>query len=63
MSFLSNIVIAAFEKELEAVGPEVEQYMMKALGSLGSELIQYVTQRLIQQNPPRVGVQTPQSVE
>jgi hypothetical protein len=63
MSFLSSIIIAAFEKELVAVGPEVEAYMMQALGTLGSELMAYVTTKVVANNPPKVPVQTPQSVE
>ena len=60
MSLLSQVIIGAFEKELEAAGPEVEAYMLQVLGKVGAELMQYVTQKLA---PKHVGVSTPQSVE
>lgn len=66
MSLLSTVIIAAFEKELEAASPEIEAYVMQAMGTLGAELMAYVTQKVVAAKPPVAPVtpvQTPQSVE
>lgn len=63
MSILSHIIIAAFEKELEAATPEIEQYMLKVLGTLGAELMQYITKKTVDKQQYTAPVQTPQSVD
>ena len=60
MGLLSEVIIKAFEAELGVMTPEIENYMLRVLGTLGTELMAYVTQKVVQNNPPVI---TPQSVE
>jgi len=63
MSILSHIIIAAFEKELAAATPEIESYMLKTLGTLGAELMQYISQKTVAKQQYSSPIQTPQSVD
>lgn len=60
MGLLTELIIKAFEAELGAMSPEIENYMLRVLGTLGSELMAYVTQRVVANNPPVI---TPQAQE
>lgn len=57
MSFLSSVIIGMIEKELSSSTPEIEQYVLSAVGTISKDLVDYIEKKIA--NPTVDTLDTP----